>query len=136
MDLVVDANIIFAVLIRSGKTEELLFKDEIHLFAPEFLLEELEKYKDIILEKTGRDEFEFPRLLEILKKRIKTIPNGEIDQYIEKAKMLCPDENDADYFALALKLKCAVWSNDKKLKEQDTVKIYSTEELIKEFELE
>ncbi|MEK6928390.1 MAG: hypothetical protein AABW65_00335 [Nanoarchaeota archaeon] len=33
-------------------------------------------------------------------------------------------------FALALKLDCAIWSNDKKLNEQDKVKIYSTEDLI------
>lgn len=42
MDLVVDANILFSVLIKKGKTEELLFKDTIHLFAPEFLFDEFE----------------------------------------------------------------------------------------------
>ena len=33
MDLVIDANILFAVCIKSGKTEELIFSEEIHLFA-------------------------------------------------------------------------------------------------------
>ena len=35
------------------------------------------------------------------------------------------------YFALALKLNCGIWSNDKKLKNQDKVKVYSTEDLLK-----
>jgi len=33
------------------------------------------------------------------------------------------------YFALALKMKCPIWSNDKRLKEQKTIKIISTDEL-------
>lgn len=35
------------------------------------------------------------------------------------------------YFALALKLKCPIWSNDKKLKEQNIITIYHTHELSK-----
>ena len=49
MDLVIDANILFSILIKSGKTEELLFKEDIHLFAPEFIFEEFEKYKNLIV---------------------------------------------------------------------------------------
>ena len=45
--------------------------------------------------------------------------------------MISPDEKDTAYFALALKLKCAIWSNDKKLKEQDKVTVYNTGELMK-----
>ena len=35
------------------------------------------------------------------------------------------------YFALELKLNWGIWSNDKKLKEQNKVKVYSTEDLLK-----
>ncbi|MBT5021736.1 hypothetical protein HOK51_08530 [Candidatus Woesearchaeota archaeon] len=49
---------------------------------------------------------------------------------MNSAKIICPDENDVDYFALALKLNCAIWSNDKKLKNQNSIIVYSTEELI------
>lgn len=38
---------------------------------------------------------------------------------------------DSEYFALALKLNCAIWSNDKRLKQQDKIKVYSTEDLVK-----
>ena len=49
---------------------------------------------------------------------------------IQMAEKITPDPNDAEYFALALKLGCGIWSNDKKLKEQDKIKIYSTSDLI------
>ena len=45
--------------------------------------------------------------------------------------MYSPDPKDSAYLALALALKSAVWSNDKKLKEeQNHVKVLSTEDLI------
>lgn len=60
------------------------------------------------------------------------IPKEEIEPFIEEAEKISPDERDVLYFALALKLKCGIWSNDKKLKKQSKIKIYSTEELLKE----
>ena len=74
---------------------------------------------------------EFFRLLEVLKRRIAIIPLEELVLYIDEAEKLTPDPDDMAYFALALKLNCAVWSNDKKLKEQDKIKIYNTHELSK-----
>lgn len=133
MDLVVDANILFSALIVSGKTEELFFEEDLHLFAPEFLFEELDKYRQLILDKTGRTQEEFEELLTILKKKIKIIPNEETDKFIQLARDICPDKNDADYFALAMKLRCPLWSNDKKLKKQKLIVVYSTEELVELF---
>lgn len=136
MDLVIDANVLFSVLIKSGKTEEIIFEEDLHLFAPEFLFEELEKYQEMILRKTERNPKEFEELLTILKKKIKVIPNEETDKFIGKAREISPDWNDVDYFALALKLRCPLWSNDKELKEQAIIPIYATEELVKIFYLE
>jgi len=66
----------------------------------------------------------------ILRKKIKTIPNEETESFIAEAKEICPDPNDIDYFALALKMNCALWSNDKALKQkQNILEIYSTEDM-------
>lgn len=40
MRLVLDANILFAALIKDSLTAELIIKDELQLYAPEFLLDE------------------------------------------------------------------------------------------------
>lgn len=135
MDIIIDANILFSILIQKGKNEEILFLERMHIFAPEFLFEELNKYKKIILEKTKRNMDDFEEFLIILQKKIEVIPNEETDNCIEEAKIICQDQNDADYFALALKLNCGIWSNDKDLKKQNKIKIYSTEDLIKGFKL-
>ena len=134
MRLVVDANIIFSVLIKEGKTDDLFFNFSLDLYAPEYIFSELEKHKEEILRKTKRTELEFYRLLEIFKNVIKIIPNPETDDYIKEAESICPDKDDFLYFALALKMNIPIWTNDKKLKEQKIVKIYSTGELIKEVE--
>ena len=135
MDLVVDANVLFSILIKSGKTEEIMLEPELNLFCPEFIFEEFEKYKDEILRKTKRSEKEYKEVFEVVKAKITTIPNEETEIHMDEARRICPDQKDADYFALALKLKCPVWSNDKQVKnKQNEIRVYNTEELIKMFE--
>ena len=132
MDLVVDANVIFAALIKEDSfAYTLLFSDAFHIFTPEYIFTELEKHKDELLEKTERTTEEFFRLVETLKRRINIIPLEELVPYVEEAEKLTPDPDDMAYFALALKLNCAIWSNDKKLKVQDKIKVYNTHELSK-----
>ncbi|MBU4341532.1 MAG: hypothetical protein KJ928_02900 [Candidatus Altiarchaeota archaeon] len=55
---------------------------------------------------------------------------SEYEEFISRAKSISPDRDDIDIFALALSLNCAIWSNDKALKKQDVVKVYSTEEIL------
>ncbi|MBI4895257.1 MAG: hypothetical protein HY831_02060 [Candidatus Aenigmarchaeota archaeon] len=52
---------------------------------------------------------------------------------MEEVEKIFPDHNDIKYFALALKLNCGIWTNEKILKEQNKIPIYSTEELINIF---
>ena len=131
MDLVIDANVLFSALIKDSFTYNLLFNEKFHLFTPEYIFTELEKHKEEILEKTERTTEEFFRLLEILKRRIVIVPLEKLVPYVEEAEKLTPDPDDMAYFALALKLNCAIWSNDKKLKEQNKIKVYNTHELSK-----
>ena len=132
MDLVIDANVLYSALIKEDSfTYTLLFNEKFHLFTPEYIFTELEKHKEEILEKTDRTAEEFFRLFEILKRRIVIVPLEELVFYVKEAERLTPDPDDMTYFALALKLNCAIWSNDKKLKEQNKIKVYNTHELSK-----
>ncbi len=131
MDLVIDANVLFSALIKESFTYNFLFNNTFHLFTPEYIFTELEKHKKKILKKTERSEEEFFRLVETLKRRIIIVPLEELVPYVEEAKNLTPDQDDMVYFALALKLNCAIWSNNKKLKEQGKIKVYDTHELSK-----
>ena len=132
MDLVVDANILFAALIMESTTSELMLHEDIHLYAPEYLLEEFEKYKDLIKRKTNRNDSEFEIALDIFQRRIILIPHEEIKTCVKNAKAISPDKKDVPYIALAITLHIAIWSNDKNLKnKQDAVDVYSTEDLVK-----
>jgi predicted nucleic acid-binding protein len=71
--------------------------------------------------------------LSLISLRIEFIPYSELKKFALEAEKISPDINDMEYFALALKLNCAIWTNDKKLKTQIKIKIYSTEELLKIF---
>ena len=129
MELVVDANILFAALIKVSATSDLIVDNSLNLSSVEFIFSEFEKYKDLIKEKTERSEEEFERFMEIIQKKIKLIPYEEFELFIKEAEKISPDLKDTEYLALALKLNCAFWSNDKKLKTQNKVKVYSTEDL-------
>ena len=131
MDLVLYSNFLFSALIKDSFSYALLFNEKFHLFMPEYIFIELEKHKEEIMEKTEQTTEEFFRLIETLKRRIIIVSLEELVPYTEEAEKLTPDPDDMAYFALALKLNCAIWSNDKKLKEQDKIKIYNTHELSK-----
>ena len=129
LELIIDANILFSALIKDGITAEILFDERLSLYAPEFLIDEFLKYKQLILSKTKRTRSQIMELLGILRNIIKVVPKEEYLPFFGKADKISPDRNDAPYFALALKLNCGIWSNDKKLKEQDEVEVHSTAEL-------
>ena len=130
MIIIVDANILFAALIKEGSTAELLLSDKLQLFAPEFLFTEFVKYEELILMKTHRSREEFIQFLELLKEQITVISKKEIMPFMDKAEKISPDPKDTTYLAHALALKTNIWSNDKKLKNQEEITVFSTEELI------
>ena len=135
MKLVVDANELFAGLIAKGKklqswTLDILFSDEIELFAPFRLLAELEKNRDEIRSKSGFSLQDFEAFVGILKLRVRFLPLEQFLDKIPEAKVLAPHLKDAEYFALALKLDCPIWAQEKAFKKQSRVKVFTTSDLI------
>lgn len=112
-------------------TAELIFDEELKLYSPDFFIEEFMKYEDLILKKTNRTREKYIEILHSLKDVITTIPKEEFSRLIDKAEDISPDPKDVPHIALAMKLRCAIWSNDKKLKNQEIVKVYSTGDLVK-----
>lgn len=130
MDLIVDANIVFAALIRDGATIGIFLEPELHLFGPEFLFDEIEKHKHELARKTRRGQSELEELLILMRRRITIVPKEEFAHCMGYAERVSPDPYDTVYLALAMRLEIPIWSNDKRLKEQDAVRVYSTKELL------
>ena len=133
MELIVDANILVASFLKDAKTRELLIDVRLNLFAPEHLISETSRKlkRDSPLRKRIRlsDEV-LEELVRILTQRIQLTPLQSYKPYLRQALSLAPHEEDATYLALALLLNIPIWSNDRGLKGQKVVKVYSTSELI------
>ncbi len=131
MEFVVDANVLFAALIRDNHTRHILLASTWRFYVPEFVFSEVYKYLDVLAEKTQRSTQEVRELLEelLLVAEITVVPAPEFSECLERAEQVSPDIDDAPYLALAMALNCDIWSNDKELKQQDAVQIYATHEL-------
>lgn len=106
MDLVIDANVLFAALIKDSHTRHLILESGWTFYAPEFLLEEIREHTDFLVQRTGLSKTELLLLLDnfIMLARINIIPFLEFKEHIKSAEVISPDPDDAPYFALALKL--------------------------------
>jgi predicted nucleic acid-binding protein len=108
----------------------MLLDQDFEFFAPEYALEEVNRNMSEILKKTRMPMDKFKELRRNLGICVEFIPLKEYSEFLDKVQNISNKE-DVDFVALALKLKLPLWSNDKGMKKQSLVKIYSTSELIK-----
>ena len=134
--IVVDANIIFSILIsvkwNTRKVFLSLIKERVEVYAPEFLKSEILKYLNKLFLKRKdsysvfiEDLFQLLGLINI---------TSEDFYYSQKEKLITQMQNldikDLDYVALAYKLKAPLWTNDKKLKKVKWIEVINTEDLL------
>ncbi len=133
MRLIIDANILFAALIKDSLTAHILVNDKLKFYAPEFLFEEFTKYEDYLLDKTHRTKKDFKKFYKILRQKITIIPKKDIETFLKQAMEISPDPKDTIYLALSLATDSKMWSNDKVLKnKQNLIEILTTEEILDE----
>ena len=130
MKLIIDTNILYSYFWRNTITKRLIIQEDFELYAPEFALEEIKKYKADIIKKTKITEDEFKVSKFDLAISIKFIPIEDYKKYLKQALEISPDPNDIDFLALAMKLNLPLWSNDLKLKKQNKVQILNTKEIL------
>ncbi|MFH1211214.1 MAG: PIN domain-containing protein [archaeon] len=128
--LVADTNILFSFFWKNSITRKLLLTLEIEFTSPEIAEKELKKYSDEIIRKAGITKETYHKELKHLKEIVKFTNKKEYATFIEEARKITPDEDDAEFFALCLKHSCFLWSNDSLLKNQEKIKVLSTEEVI------
>ena len=129
--LVVDANIVISMQISKGVKHKLFFS-EIESKSPDRILFEIGKHWKELSEKSGLPEKDLELGLAAIRLHLDTFSLNELSNCLKEGAAISPDPDDAEYFALALKLNCPIWSEDKVLKKQSKVKVYSTSELLRE----
>ncbi|MBS9773653.1 MAG: PIN domain nuclease [Tenacibaculum sp.] len=121
MIFVVDSNIIFSALLNpeSSVGEVLLdIHNEYEFYAPEFLIDEIEKYSNKIKRYTKLSNEDLKIVKHSVFSSIKFISENLISQSnwnkaFEFVKDI--DEKDTPFIALTLELKTKLWTGDKKL---------------------
>ncbi len=131
MNLILDNNILFS-LMNLRSMNSFIFNNlyGAEIFAPYFIVEEFNKYEKDCLKKSKLNKKDFNQRKKEIFSKINFIQFSEFKRYVKFAQEFCPDENDIFYFAICLKLNLPLWSNDRKLKEQDKVIVLDTRDLI------
>jgi len=132
--IVVDTNVLVSFF-RENPVYEIISKSKIlslQLFSPEYAINELIKNNEDVLKyaKINLKQFEY-RLSELFE-YIKIIPQDFFKECEEEAKQIIHDK-DVPIFALALQLKCSVWSNEPLFRKQNKVEIFSNRDMIELF---
>lgn len=132
MKLVIDTNRIIAALLKDSSCRLIILKPEFEFVSPDYTLTEINKYKELILEKSKLSEDKLKLVMNILFEKIEIIPKEEYERYLIKASKLISDKKDVAFLALAIaRTTNGIWTDDKAFKEQQIVKIYSTSELMR-----
>ena len=95
-------------------------------------MEELNKYKELIIKKANINEVIYNRILKIFLYKINLVSLNEFEDYLEEAKELINDIKDTPFIAVAISKKAdGIWSDDEHFQKQNKIKIFKTKDLMK-----
>jgi predicted nucleic acid-binding protein len=116
LDIVLDSNVLFRILISGGDIISLFFDNKLKIYAPLRLKEEFLRHKKEIVAKSGFTSKEFEVLSESLFNRIILVPLKEYAPFLIKAKiMLAEHEKDEDFVALCLYKGIMIWTYEDRI---------------------
>ena len=135
MFLIVDASILFSFFNPDSARRLIIESAHIlgfRLISPDFAFDELADDKDEIQKYSGISELEFIIFFSLLEKKIESFSQDVYRKFLPKANKISPhgkQAKDDPYFALALALNSAIWSDETAFKQQSRIKVFSTKEL-------
>ena len=135
--LTVDASILFSFFKKdSGRriVIEELSKFGCKLVSPAFVFKELADNKERIKKFGKVNDLAFAFIFSLLDNKVESFPEEVYSGFLPEANKISPhgeQTEDDPYFALALALNCAIWSDETAFKQQSKVKVFTTEELFK-----
>lgn len=133
MKIVVDTNILFSFF-RENPVRLVIINAPalgLELCTPELAIDELRTNQGSILKYAKINQEQFELMVSTLRSFVEVVPVELFSSCKKQAQAVSPDPKDAPFFALALQLNAALWSNEPRLKRQSVVKVLSTSELLK-----
>lgn len=132
MKVIIDTNKIISSLIRDGISRKILFNKNFEFFTPDYSISEIQEHKVEIVGKTHFNDGEFEILLSLIFERISIISGEEYGPFFEESKELISDSDDVPFIAAPLAIKAdGIWSDDSHFLEQNKIKIFKTEDMMR-----
>lgn len=137
MRFVIDTNILLSALIKDSTTRKIIVKSGWDFYYPEMSFHEVCKYKDLVLKKSGMDEVDYNKLLDLILGHINIVPDEQILKKLDRAKKVIAhvDPDDVVFVATNLSISDSIiWSDDSDFDRQDKVKVLKSEKVVKLFD--
>jgi len=108
-----------SLLIAKSSKHKLFFSGKQDIISPDIILFEIGKHWDEISGKSRLSKWELSLEFSVVREQV-TIFYFEKSKWLKEGVKISPDPDDAEYFALAPKFNCPIWSEDRPLKEQQS----------------
>ena len=134
MNIIIDPNPLFSALIKDSSTRRIILEYGGFFLFPSFIFEEMQKHKVELLKKSRMPEEDFDKLLQLILMKVVIVPNEVLVPYKKEAFEIVKDIDPDDVIFVACALaypNSIIWSNDRRLKEQEKVSVLNTKEIIK-----
>ncbi len=134
MKLVVDTNRIIAALVRDSASRKILLSDKFEFLSVGITKSETEEHKQEIMIKAKITEEGFSKIFSLLFSKIFIVSDVTIESKMDEAKQIMDkvDSDDTPFIALALAVENdGIWSGDKHFEQQNRIKIWKTDVLLR-----
>jgi predicted nucleic acid-binding protein len=132
MRLIVDTNRLFAALVKESTSRKILQHKKFEFASLQFSLDEVRKYKEVIVQKARIDEQEFSYIFQYLLQKLTLIDDQTVMVKIPEAAQVMDhiDPDDTPFIAAALAIRADIWSDDRHFDKQKKIKIWKTKDLV------
>lgn len=136
MRVVVDANVLFAALLKDSATRELLLHAPLEMYAPTWLWDETARNLPDLAKRSHIHKAVLTTLADRLLQRIQPVPEAAMAAHANEALRRCRKSGvrEAPYVACCLAVDAALWSHDRRLLREARVRTMATHELAKRFQ--
>ena len=132
MEIVVDTNIIISALLKDGITRRILLLSPFDTYTIVGAQEEIDAHKKELIHKSKITDEQFEYLIQLIFSKMSLISPVDIEPFRDIAMEIMKDIDidDAPFLALAMNLNSPLWSNDRHLKRQNEVQVFTTREIL------
>lgn len=133
MRMVIDSNRFMAGVLKDSLSRELILSGRFEFYSPDYLVIEIRKYEEYLIEKAKLMEGQFDVILLALLDNVNLAPYEEFKDELGRAIEIMKDIDikDAPFLAVGMALGLdGIWTEDKHFLEQDRLKVYGTRDLM------